>query len=823
MIGIGAPIEEQPELLRGILDATRLMVVVTDRAGAVQLVNQTLQRTTGLSEAAYGRPIWELTTYPGERDSLRAAFTPLNRDAFASGQMFHISGVGGLSRLVDWDVRVLDGVEPQPIVVFTGVDVSDRVAAQQRLREAEAFQHDILDRLPAIVWTTDRELRTTFSAGGGLGALGLASGQVSLLGTKISAYFQTDDPNHPGIASHLRALAGESTMMEMDWFGRHYQSRLEPLRDAQGEVIGVIGLSFDVTELVRTTQALKESEAHLRRLIDANVIGVYFWEERGRVTQANDAFLELVGVTRAEILSGAISWRELTVPEFRPLDERALAELRASGRCAPYEKALQTGAGARIPVLCGGATFDEATSDGQLVGVAFIADMREQVRLRDMRDQLLEKEHAARMEVELANTRLWLLVDGSKRLSRTMSPNDVLGALAALVIPALGDWSYIVHRGWNGGPRLVAGAHGDPSKQLLVDRLRGSPPDPAGREGAGRVFRTGEDVLYEDVTPASLAPDAPDGSLFGVRDPEQLRVLDQLSPRSILCVPIAGRTGVDAVMMLVSGSDPHRYDPEDVVLARDLAGRAAVSLENGRLLFEALDAVRARDDFLAVAAHELRTPLTSLLLQIQLLHRAIEHDRLNLAAAGRSVIAAEGQARRLSNLVDGLLDVARLSSNRMGLQVEEVDLRELVDGVASAMAPDCRRAGCTLTVTAPPRAAVRWDRVRIEQVLTNLLSNAIKFGAGRPIEMRAAISDGKAEISVRDHGIGISKEDQSRIFGRFERAVSTRHFGGLGLGLYISAQILRTHQGHLRVESEPGEGACFIAEIPRGVGAGAGA
>jgi PAS domain S-box-containing protein len=815
MIGTGTPIEHQPELLRGVLDATRLLVIVTDQSGAVQLVNRAVERTTGLSPTTWRAAVWELAAYSGERASLRAAFEPFDPQAFPGGQMFHLAVASEAARLVDWDVRVLEA-EP-PMVVFTGVDVSDRVAAQKRLQDAEAFQRDILDKLPAIVWTTDRELRTTFSAGGGLAAIGLASGQVSLLGTTVSSYFQTEDPNHPGISSHLRALAGESTMMEMSWFGRHFQSRLEPLRDHDGQIVGVIGLSFDVTELVRTTQALKESEAHLRRLVDANVIGVFFWQENGRITQANDAFLQLVELPREALSSADVSWRELTPPEFRPLDDRALGELRASGRCTSYEKAFVTRQGSRVPVLCGGATFDGATLE-ELAGVTFVVDIREQVRLRDVRDQLLEKEHTARMEVEIANTRLSLLVEGSKRLSRTMSPNDVLATLAALVIPGLGDWSYIVHRGWNGDGRLVAAAHGDPSKQRLLELLRGSPPDPAGAEGAGRVFRTGEVVLYEEI-----APGAAWGPLFGVRDPAQLQILHDVAPRSLLCVPIAGRSGADAVMLLASATDPRRYDAEDVLLARDLAGRAAISLENGRLLFEALDAVRARDDFLAVAAHELRTPLTSLLLQIQLLHRAIEHDRLNLAAAGRSVVAAEGQARRLSNLVDGLLDVARLASNRMGLHVEELDLRDLVDGVASAMAPDCQRAGCKLTVTAPPRAAVRWDRGRIEQVLTNLLSNAIKFGAGHPIEMRAAVSDGHAEISVRDHGIGISKEDQGRIFGRFERAVSTRHFGGLGLGLYISAQILRTHQGHLRVESEPGEGACFIAELPLGVGAGVGA
>jgi signal transduction histidine kinase len=254
------------------------------------------------------------------------------------------------------------------------------------------------------------------------------------------------------------------------------------------------------------------------------------------------------------------------------------------------------------------------------------------------------------------------------------------------------------------------------------------------------------------------------------------------------------------------------------VLARDLASRAAVSLENGRLLFEALDAVRARDEFLAVAAHELRTPLTSLLLHLQMLERAVERDEPDAQAARRGVGAASGQARRLSALVNGLLDVARLASHRMWLQLEPVDLRALVDGLATTMAPDLQRAGCRLDVTMPDESLTgRWDRVRLEQVLTNILTNAMKFGAGQPIELIVEATEEDVAIAIRDHGIGISKEDQHRIFSRFERAVSSRHFGGLGLGLYIAAQILHAHQGSIRVESEPGHGACFIVELPREV------
>jgi signal transduction histidine kinase len=312
-----------------------------------------------------------------------------------------------------------------------------------------------------------------------------------------------------------------------------------------------------------------------------------------------------------------------------------------------------------------------------------------------------------------------------------------------------------------------------------------------------------------------LLPDSTGWTIVGMRDPEVLHVVRELGVRSMLCVPIEGRSGVDGVLMLFSASDPHRYGPEDVVLARDLAGRAAASLENGRLLLEALDAVRARDDFLAVAAHELRTPLTSLLLQTQLLDRAIARGLPDATAARRNVSIIESQARRLSTLLDGLLDVTRLASKRLWLRTEELDLHELLNTVLRAMGPELQRSGCPVAVTMPEHVTGRWDRLRVEQVLTNLLTNAMKFGAGHPIEVSVQETAAQAIIAVRDHGMGISKADQARIFERFERAVSTRHFGGLGLGLYISAQIVRAHHGSLRVDSEPGQGATFTVTLPR--------
>jgi signal transduction histidine kinase len=323
-------------------------------------------------------------------------------------------------------------------------------------------------------------------------------------------------------------------------------------------------------------------------------------------------------------------------------------------------------------------------------------------------------------------------------------------------------------------------------------------------------------VSYSDITPERLSAGTEGWPLVGTRDPDHLHTLRELGMRSLLCVPIRGRTGFDAVIMLVSDSDPHRYDADDVVLAQDLADRAAVALENGRLLSEAHEAVRARDDFLAVAAHELRSPLTSMLLQVQVLGRTLANQHFDARTADRAFAVAEAQMRRLSTLIDGMLDVSRFTTKQLLIHLEEVDLARLLGDLLTSLSADLARAGCTVTVSAPRTLVGRWDRGRIEQVLGNILSNAMKFGAGRPIEVDVDATEETVRIAVRDHGIGISAEDQARIFGRFERAVPTRHFGGLGLGLYTSLQILRAHQGSLHVDSREGQGAQFVIDLPRG-------
>ena len=231
-------------------------------------------------------------------------------------------------------------------------------------------------------------------------------------------------------------------------------------------------------------------------------------------------------------------------------------------------------------------------------------------------------------------------------------------------------------------------------------------------------------------------------------------------------------------------------------------------------------AVALRDEFLSVASHELRTPLTALGLQLEGLRRLSAQGRvdgLSDRAALKLDIAVQ-QGKRLNILVDGLFDVTRIESGRLALEWERFDLGDCINQVAERLIDVASRAGCELRVHGRRSVEGTWDRSRIDQVVMNLITNAIKYGAGHPVDVTLQEDGESVRIAVHDEGIGIAAPDQHRIFGRFERAVSPTRYGGLGLGLYISSQIVQAHGGTIEVESSVGKGSTFTVQLPRNSG-----
>jgi signal transduction histidine kinase len=250
-------------------------------------------------------------------------------------------------------------------------------------------------------------------------------------------------------------------------------------------------------------------------------------------------------------------------------------------------------------------------------------------------------------------------------------------------------------------------------------------------------------------------------------------------------------------------SDRQRAEQERMALVQEQAARAS-----------AQEAVRLRDEFIAIASHELRTPLTSLTLHLDAFVQKWRADQ-SPKDFDSYATRARRQLERMKRLVAELLDVSRFRGGRLTLTKETVDLEALVRDVIDSLAHDLERARCRFEISASGPLLGTWDRLRLEQVVENLVRNALTYGAGKPIELSMhGAPDGRVVLAIRDYGMGIDKALQEKVFLRFERGVSARHYGGLGLGLYIAKQIIEAHHGTLSVESETGRGSTFSIVLP---------
>ena len=226
-------------------------------------------------------------------------------------------------------------------------------------------------------------------------------------------------------------------------------------------------------------------------------------------------------------------------------------------------------------------------------------------------------------------------------------------------------------------------------------------------------------------------------------------------------------------------------------------------------------AIETRDTFLSVASHELKTPLTPMALRLQVLERATDEqpDSDYTRQVRTYTDTARRQIGKLTSLVNDLLDVSRISTGQFRMEMEDVDLASLVRDVMSRFEVESEKFSAPVALDAPAALNLCTSRLRMEQVVTNLVDNALKYGAGKPVELRLRQEGNQAILTVTDHGIGIEKPYLKRIFERFERAVSDRHYGGLGLGLYITRTIVETLGGSVAVESEIGKGATFTVKV----------
>jgi PAS domain S-box-containing protein len=520
-------------------------------------------------------------------------------------------------------------------------------------------------------------------------------------------------------------------------------------------------------------------------------------DDRGLVTLMNGVAETLTGWTESEACGRPL-------PDvFRIVNERTRAPVTS-----PVDRVLATGGivglanhtvlltrdGREIPIDDSGAPIRDA--NGVIQGVVLV--------FRDV---------SQRKRDELRRVSLG---DATAALGVSLDYQRTLAHVAELIVPGLADFCAVdlVSEG-EPSPKRLAVAHTDPGKVELAKELYGKYPlTPRAAHGVPNVLRTGRSEIYPEISDQLLVANAVDG--------EHLRALRELGLRSAMVVPLVARKRILGAMTLGYAESGRIYSEEDLRFAEELAQRCANAIENARAYWSEQQARksadianRSKDEFLAVVSHELRTPLNAILGWAKML-TAREFDERRARSALETI---ERNAIAMAQLIEDLLDMSRVISGKLRIEVQPVELYKVVEAAMDAIRPAAMAKSVelvsTLDTTLPP---ILGDPTRLQQVVWNLLSNAVKFTPkGGRVHAVLRRADSSLEISVSDNGKGIAPAFLPNVFDAFrqEDASPSRARGGLGLGLAITRQLVELHGGQITAQSEgEGLGATFSVELP---------
>ncbi len=556
--------------------------------------------------------------------------------------------------------------------------------------------------------------------------------------------------------------------------------------DAADQVVGMYGVVQDITDRKGMEESLRSSEERLRLALDAGRMGVWDWNVRTGDLKWSDSLEPLHGLAPGTFGGTFDHFQQLVHPDDRAAVQSAIRQaLETGGEFSVEFRNLRQSGGVHW-IAGSGKVFPG--DDGQplrMIGVGLDVTRRKR------------SEQTARF-----------LADASAALAVLVDFDSTLQKVASLAVPAFADWASVDVLEADGTLRRVAVAHVDPAKvQLAHDLHRRFPPDPSAPNGVWNILRTGQAELVPEITDAML--------VASVKDGELLRIMRELGLKSYIGVPLTVRGKPLGVLTFIAAESGHAYDETDLAVAKDLGSRAAIAVENTQLYRELRDADRRKDEFLAVLAHELRNPLAPIRNGLQVLRLAGGGGEM--VAEARSMM--ERQLAHMVRLVDDLLDVSRITRNKLELRRERVALATVIHAAVETSRPLIEQSGHTFSVTlAPAPVYLDADPVRLAQVFSNLLTNAAKYTEpGGRITLTAEQQGAEAVVRVRDNGLGIPVEAQPGIFEMFSQVDRNmeRAQGGLGIGLTLVRRLTEMHGGTVGVTSEgPGRGSEFTVRIP---------
>lgn len=427
----------------------------------------------------------------------------------------------------------------------------------------------------------------------------------------------------------------------------------------------------------------------------------------------------------------------------------------------------------------------------------------ENQRLEMVREQIRIKERASSREKTI------FLANAHNILASSLDYHITLEKLAKIMIPFLGDWCTITIINEDGSLNRAVSHHKDPIKQLLANELRRYTP----RIDEGpfeEVLKNGKSMLLKEVSEETIRKLSMNEHHFNL--------MMRLGCRSSMIVPIIYRDRIHGAISIIISDDERKLTSQDLAMAEELGRRSGVAIENALLYQTAQKAIAVRDEFLSIASHELKTPVTSLKLLLQMTRKGVNPETEIIPTAQKLAVSldkANTQINRLTNLIEDLLDTSRIQMGKIDYLFQKINFSDLVKDMCESYKDHLSSNGCDLITHIEDNVYVQGDRMRLEQVVLNMLTNAAKYGNQKPVEITVKAMNSLCVMAVKDHGLGINKDKLERVFDRFERAVSSKNISGLGLGLYISREIIKAHNGRIWVESEPYKGAEFTVELLR--------
>jgi PAS domain S-box-containing protein len=817
-----AALNESRKLLSTTLGSIGDAVIATDTQRCITFMNAVAESLTGWTRGeARGKPVEEVFVIVNEtsRQMVESPIARVLREGVIVGLANHTALIkrdGSEIPIDDSGAPIKDDQGRLSGVVLVFRDITER----RKTEDALAFMASIVEssevaiigkRLDGIIVTWNASAERLY---------GYRPEEV--IGKDIRLLAEAEHNDIDGILEQLKSGKQihyyETVRVKKNGERVDVALTISPIKDPAGTLTGASTIARDISERKRAERErerlMTEIETQRARLnnIIANVPGVV-WEAWGqpdadsqRINYVSEYVEAMLGYSVEEWQRTPNFWLTIVHPDDREQAARTAAKNFASGGGLNQFRWL-TKDGRAIWVEARDVVIsDEQGRPAGMCGVTM--DISERKRAEEERARFLAAAKAGEQQSRF-------LAEASTVLASSLDYEVTLRSVAQLAVPHLADWC-VVHIAEAGQPlKQLALTHIDPAKVEWAKELGVRyPPDLNVPLGVPNVLRTGKSEYYPEIDDALLVQTA--------RDEDHLRILRQVSMKSAMLVPLTARNRTLGVISFVASESHPPYTAADLALAEDLARRAALAVDNAMLFAEAHraraqaeEANRLKDEFLATVSHELRTPLNAIVGWSHML-RTRSFDEPTTVRALETI---ERNAKLQAQIVEDILDVSRIITGKLRLDVQPVDLAAVIEAALDSVRPAAEAKDIRLQAILDPRAGpVSADANRLQQVVWNLLANAVKFTpkSGR-VQVRLERVDSYVEIIVADAGEGIRADLLPFIFDRFRQgdSTSTRLHGGLGLGLAIVRHLVELHGGTVTAESDGEDhGATFRVKLP---------